>query len=158
MCIEEIAWRRFAFCCHDFGIRDGKTTTRHDRESNWMNAVLYDMRLLLEKWSKEKRDKYIIILNKVRKIHKIKLLHHLFIIKCDDRDNYIRTHSHNIYIHRNRKFDVLVFQSINAVEWLMNIYSCRFSKKKRARIKLGGNRWNLVGIQYTLAAPGIRRG
>jgi len=34
----------------------------------------------------------------------------------------------------------------------MNIYSGRFSKKKRARIKLGGNRWNLVSIQYTRVA------
>lgn len=67
--------------------------------------------------------------------------------------------SHIINANGNRWFGVLVFQSVHAVELLVNIYSCRFSKKKRARarIKLGGNRWNLVSIQYTVAVLGVRR-
>lgn len=45
------------------------------------------------------------------------------------------THTHIMNANGNRRFGVLVFQSVHAVELLVNIYSCRFSKKKRERAR-----------------------
>jgi len=150
MCIEKKIARKDgpAFCCHDFGARDGKTRRwwrgmigEYNGWIFWMGVFAYDMCFVSEK--RKKMNTYSRIMewwkyffrSYQKETFEFERIPRCFSLQLQ------RVQLLNIFIYNKRKrqsekhrFDVPVFSGyINTVELFMNIYSSRFSKKKRTR-------------------------